>query len=77
MVDGEELHLGEIAGENDEISMIVNTKDGEIYLQRNGGTKLLVIESIQRGDDIKYKMAISILQSSDSITLLDFKCDLL
>ena len=27
--------------------MIVNTKEGEIYLQRNGGNKLLVIESMK------------------------------
>ena len=63
--------------ENDEISMIVNTKDGEIYLQRNGGIKALMVKNIKRGDDIKYKMAVSIRKYLDSVTLLDFKCDLL
>ena len=45
------------------ISMILNTKERAIYLRYHAGT-------IKRGDDIKYKMAISILQPSDSIFYL-------
>ena len=63
--------------EGDIMSMIINTKSRVIYFQKQGGTKVPVIENITISKDTKYKMAVSFYYNSCSVSLIDFKCDLI
>ena len=63
--------------EGDVISMILNTKSRVINFQKQGGEEVTVIGNITINKDIKYKMAISIQCHLCSVSLIDFKCDLI
>ena len=57
----------------DEISLVLDTKKAHIYFQRNDQEIFGIIHNITVMRDIKYKIAISIVEQSDSIRLTDFK----
>ena len=63
--------------ENDIISMILDTKQGHLFLQNAQGEKSVVVRTIKSDPEIRYKMAVSLENKSDSVSLVDFKCVLI
>ena len=61
------------AWKGSEVSMILNTKTAELYLQQDDEEKVLVIRNIKVGNEISYKMAISMSRRPNSISLVRFK----
>ena len=64
-------------GENDIISMILDTKHRQLCFKRNDGNKITLVKCIKIDSDIKYKMAVSLRSKGDSISLIDFQRDLI
>ena len=58
---------------DDELSVILNTKDHELYIQKNHDEKILFVNNISLKDGIKYKMAITMGNCMNSVSLIDFK----
>ena len=63
--------------EGDVLSMILDTKEKAIYAETEGKCKVNLISNITINKDTKYKMAVSIRRPTYSLSLIDFKCDLL
>ena len=63
--------------ENEQISMIFNTKIKELHVELHDGKKILLWKNMPIADGVKYKMAITMYSKQDSISLTDFQCDLL
>ena len=57
--------------QNDEISMILNTKNRELSVEYADGQRLGLWE-IPIGNNIRYKMAVSLFFGQDRISLIDF-----
>ena len=56
------------------VSMILDTKERCLYFKKNGKQKVLFVTNMKIGSTIKYKMAVSLREKRNSISLIDFKC---
>ena len=63
-----ESHQGDI------ISMTLDTKSGKLYFQKNDEERLCYVENVSC---CTYKMAISLKHKLNSVSLVDFKCNLI
>ena len=58
---------------HDEISVILNTKHREIHLQKNKNEKILFVKNISINHGIKYKMAVTMYEQFNSVSLISFE----
>ena len=56
----------------DVMTLTLNTKEASISLQKKDKSALIMFKNIKTGQDIKYKLATSLVKEGDSITLIDF-----
>lgn len=56
----------------DTVTFILNLFDKTVSLKVNGSDAVILWEDIKIGNDISYKFAVSLINSEDSVTLLDF-----
>ena len=56
----------------DWISIILNTRNGSLSVAKNNESAIKVVEDMVQGDDIKYKMGVSLCNIDDSVTLEEF-----
>ena len=76
--NGEESHYG-FAGDLGglQIVMEINTKEKSFKISLDGTYEPIVFDEIDFDDDRLYKLAILLADEGDTITLSDFKWDLL
>ena len=71
-------HFGDqddsIHRKGDIFSITLNTKNGIIEWSRCDDKKETVYSGIERDDNIKYKLALSLRSKNNSVTLIDFNC---
>ena len=57
----------------DQWSLILNTEDKTISLQKDKSSEIIAIyENIQTGNSIKYKLGINLYEKDDNVSLIDF-----
>ena len=58
--------------DNDEMTFILNLKDGNISFQVNNDKKQMIWSNIKMGQEIKYKFAIVLFKEYTKISLIDY-----
>lgn len=58
----------------DWISIILNTKNGTISVAKNDESPIVIVKNLEQGNDIKYRMCVSLCNIDDSVSLEYFSC---
>ena len=58
---------------NDEITFILNLKDGNITFQVNNDIKQIIWSDIKMSEEIKYKLAVVLFKMNTKLSLIDFR----
>ena len=57
---------------NDKVKMTLNLKNADLRFSVNDVSKGIAFENIEKGDDIKYRMFVSMYGENDSVEILNF-----
>ena len=59
---------------NDEVTLILDTGDATISVQKNDGNEQCIFKNITKSDDVQYKLCIDLFSIDNSITWTNFDC---
>eukprot|EP01084_Bolivina_argentea_P092763 166872_1 len=65
-------YAGTFAGQNDKISICLDLKKGEISFSINDNNQGVAYKDIEQGNDIKYKLFVSLRSIGDSVEIVKF-----